>query len=109
MMPTPSVEAASLSPMLIVLGAAVAGVLVEAFRRASGAMPAAGPEPGRLVAAFAAVVVLARQLHETVGHNAVLGSSSSMHRRCSCRAPSCWSACWASCSSPNAVASVGGG
>ena len=75
MMPTPSVEYGLLSPMLIVLGAAVAGVLVEAllprqWRYAAQLILSLGG----LVAAFAAVVVLARQLHGTVGHTAVLGA-----------------------------------
>ena len=75
MMPTPSVEYGLLSPMLIVLGAAVAGVLVEAFLprqwryTAQLILSLAG-----LVAAFAAVVALARGLHGTVGHTAVLGA-----------------------------------
>jgi NADH-quinone oxidoreductase subunit N len=74
-LPTPSVEYGLLSPMLIVFGVAVAGVLVEAFL----------PRPGRyaiqvvlslggLVAAFVAVVVLAGQPGGTVGHSAVLGA-----------------------------------
>ena len=60
MMPTPSVEYGLLSPMLIVLGAAVAGVLVEAFLprqwryTAQLILSLAG-----LVAAFAAVMALA--------------------------------------------------
>ncbi len=75
MMPTPSVEYGLLSPMLIVLGAAVAGVLVEAFLprqwryTAQLILSLAG-----LVAAFAAVMALARGLHGTVGHTAVLGA-----------------------------------
>ena len=75
MMPTPSVEYGLLSPMLIVLGVAVAGVLVEAFLprqwryTAQLILSLAG-----LVAAFAAVVALARGLHGTVGHTAVLGA-----------------------------------
>ena len=47
-LPTPSVEYGLLSPMLIVFGAAVAGVLVEAFLpRAAALRRAAGAEPGR--------------------------------------------------------------
>lgn len=74
-MVTPSIEYALLSPMLIVFGVAVAGVLVEAFL----------PRPARygvqvtlalggLVAAVVAVVLLARDLHGTRGRPAVLGS-----------------------------------
>lgn len=74
-MVTPSIEYGLLSPMLIVFGVAVAGVLVEAFL----------PRPARygvqvilalggLVAAVTAVVLLARDLHGTAGRPAVLGS-----------------------------------
>ncbi len=75
MMPTPSVEYGLLSPMLIILGAAVAGVLIEAlaprqFRYAAQLILSLGG----LVAAFVAVVVLARQLHGADGHTAVLGA-----------------------------------
>ncbi len=75
MMPTPSVEYGLLSPMLIVLGAAVAGVLVEAFLPRQWRYTAQLIlSLGGLVAAFAAVVALARGLHGTVGHTAVLGA-----------------------------------
>ena len=60
-LPTPSVEYGLLSPMLIVLGAAVAGVLVEALlprqRRYAAQVVLA---LGALVAAFVAVVMLGR-------------------------------------------------
>lgn len=68
--PAPSVEYAQLSPMLIVFGAAIAGVLVEAFVPRRGRYPAQLTlSVGGLVAAFVAVVVLA-------GHHgsAVMGS-----------------------------------
>ncbi|MFC9789802.1 NADH-quinone oxidoreductase subunit NuoN [Rhodococcus sp. NPDC127528] len=63
--------------MLIVFGAAVLGVLVEAFAPRRGRYPShlvislAG-----LVAAFVAVIVLAAHLHSsgTAGHSAVMGS-----------------------------------
>ena len=64
MLPTPTVEYGLLSPMLIVFGAAVAGVLVEAFlprrNRYSAQLVLT---LGGLVAAFVAVVVLARDMH----------------------------------------------
>ncbi len=74
-LPTPSVEYGLLSPMLIVIGAAIAGVLVEAFvpreRRyiVQVVLSLAG-----LVAAFVAVVQLARGLHGAVGAVAVAGA-----------------------------------
>ncbi|WP_292991533.1 NADH-quinone oxidoreductase subunit NuoN [Mycobacterium sp.] len=62
-MPTPSVEYGLLSPIFIVFGVAVAGVLIEAFvpRRARyGAQVLL--TLGGLIAAIAAVIVVARQL-----------------------------------------------
>ena len=77
MLPTPTVEYGLLSPMLIVFGAAVAGVLVEAFlprrHRYSAQLVLT---LGGLVAAFVAVVVLARDMHE--GHGRVLGRTAVM-------------------------------
>jgi NADH-quinone oxidoreductase subunit N len=74
-MPTPNVEYGLLSPMLIILGVAVAGVLVEAFlprqRRYAAQLVLA---LGGLTAAFVAVVLLARQLRGAVGNSAVLGA-----------------------------------
>jgi NADH-quinone oxidoreductase subunit N len=73
-MPAPSVEYGLLSPILIVFGAAVVGVLVEAFipRRARyGAQVILAI--GGLIAAFVAVVVVGRQLPHT-GRTAVLQS-----------------------------------
>ncbi|MGA8544282.1 MAG: NADH-quinone oxidoreductase subunit NuoN [Mycobacterium sp.] len=73
-MPTPSVEYGLLSPILIVFGVAVVGVLVEAFvpRRARyGAQMVLAI--GGLAAAFVAVVVVGRQLPPT-GRTAVLHS-----------------------------------
>ncbi|MEV3901070.1 NADH-quinone oxidoreductase subunit NuoN [Mycobacterium sp. NPDC050551] len=71
-MPTPSVEYGLLSPMLIVLGAAVLGVLLEAFlprRSRYGAQVALAL--GALIAALVAVVVLARRHTES---QAVMGA-----------------------------------
>ena len=61
--PAPSVEYAQLSPMLIVFGAAVAGVLVEAFvpRRMRYRLQLV-LSLGASVAALVAVVVIARHL-----------------------------------------------
>src|ERR1700742_3539324 len=74
-LPAPSVEYGLLSPMLIILGVAVLGVLVEAFlprqQRYSAQLVLC---LGGLVAAFVAVVVLARELHGAVGHTAVVGA-----------------------------------
>ncbi len=70
--PAPSVEYGLLSPMLIVFGVAVVGVLVEAFlpRRARyGAQVVLAI--GGLIAAFVAVIVVGRQLPAT-GRTAVL-------------------------------------
>jgi NADH-quinone oxidoreductase subunit N len=73
-LPTPSVEYFLLSPMLIVFGVAVAGVLVEAFlpRRirygAQVTLTLAG-----LIAAFVAVVEVSRSV-DASGRTAVLGA-----------------------------------
>ncbi len=74
-LPTPSVEYGLLSPMLIVFGAAIAGVLVEAFvsRERRYAVQVALSLVG-LAAAFVAVVQLARELHGAVGRTAVVGA-----------------------------------
>ncbi len=74
-LPTPNVEYGLLSPMLIVFGAAIAGVLVEAFvsRARRYAVQVVLSLVG-LVAAFVAVVQLARDLHGAVGHPAVIGA-----------------------------------
>jgi NADH-quinone oxidoreductase subunit N len=73
-MPTPSVEYGLLSPTLIVFGAAVAGVLVEAFLPRRLRYPAQVTLAlGGLVAAFVAVVVLGKKVHGP-GHTAVLGA-----------------------------------
>jgi NADH-quinone oxidoreductase subunit N len=66
-LPTPSVEYGLLSPMLIVFGVAIVGVLVEAFlprRSRYGAQLVLSL--GGLVAAFAAVVMLAGHRSSTV-------------------------------------------
>jgi NADH-quinone oxidoreductase subunit N len=68
--PTPSVEYAQLSPMLIIFGAAIIGLLVETSLPRRFRYPVhLAVSLGALVAAFAAVVVLA-------GHHgsAVMGS-----------------------------------
>jgi NADH-quinone oxidoreductase subunit N len=75
MIPTPHVEYGLLSPMLIVLGVAVAGVVIEAFvgrrhrYRAQVVLALGG-----LVAAFVAVVLVGRGLAGTGGRTAVLGA-----------------------------------
>ncbi|HSS26190.1 MAG TPA: proton-conducting transporter membrane subunit, partial [Mycobacterium sp.] len=73
-LPTPSVEYFLLCPMLIVFGVAVAGILAEAFlprRIRYGAQVTLAL--GGLVAAFIAVVVVARSV-EASGRSAVLGA-----------------------------------
>src|ERR1700741_4766732 len=71
-MPTPSGEYGPLSPIFIVFGVAVAGVLVEAFlpRRARYATQVL-LAIGGLIAAFVAVVIVGRQIPPT-GRTAVL-------------------------------------
>src|SRR5258707_194054 len=74
-MPTPSVESGVLPPMLIVLGVAVVGVLVEAFLPGQQRYAAQLVlSLGGLVAAFVAVVALAQDLHGSAGRTAVLGA-----------------------------------
>ena len=72
---TPVVEYDLLSPMLIVFGVAIAGVLVEAFlprqRRYAAQLVLC---LGGLAAALVAVVALARDLHDTVGRSAIMGA-----------------------------------
>ncbi len=71
-MPTPSVEYGVLSPIFIVFGVAVAGVLVEAFlprRIRYGAQVILAV--GGLIAAFVAVVIVGSQIPPT-GRTAVL-------------------------------------
>ncbi|MDT5144835.1 MAG: NADH-quinone oxidoreductase subunit, partial [Mycobacterium sp.] len=71
-MPTPSVEYGLLSPILIVFGVAVAGVLVEALlprRIRYGAQVLLAL--GGLIAAFVAVVIVGRQILPP-GRSAVL-------------------------------------
>ena len=74
-LPTPSVEYGLLAPMLIVFGTAIAGVVVEAFlprqRRYATQLVLT---LGGLGAAIVAVVVVARDLHGTVGRSAVMGA-----------------------------------
>jgi NADH-quinone oxidoreductase subunit N len=73
-MPTPSVEYALLSPMLIVFGVAVTGLLVEAFlpRRFRYAAQVTLAQGG-LAAAFVAVVLVGKTIPRT-GRTAVLGA-----------------------------------
>jgi len=73
-LPTPSVEYFLLCPMLIVFGVAVAGVLAEAFlprRIRYGAQVTLAL--GGLLAAFIAVIVVARRVAPS-GQSAVLGA-----------------------------------
>ena len=74
-LPTPSIEYWLLSPMLIVFGAAIVGVLVEAFvsRERRYAAQVALSLVG-LAAALVAAVQLARDLHGESGRTAVLGA-----------------------------------
>ncbi len=74
-LPTPSVEYGLISPMLIVLGAAVLGVLVEAVlpRRQRYAAQVA-LSLAALIGAFVAVVLLARDLRGGRGATAVMGA-----------------------------------
>jgi NADH-quinone oxidoreductase subunit N len=71
----PDVEYGLLSPMLIIFGVAIAGVLVEAFvsRERRYGVQVALSLVG-LVAAFVAVVQVARSLKGEVGYTAVVGS-----------------------------------
>jgi NADH-quinone oxidoreductase subunit N len=72
-MPAPTIEYAQLSPMLIVFGAAVVGVLVEAFTpRASRYTTQLVLSIGALIAAFVAVVVLAVHV-SGAGRSVVMG------------------------------------
>jgi NADH-quinone oxidoreductase subunit N len=74
-LPTPSVEYGLLSPMLIVIGAAIAGVLVEAFvPRGRRYIVQVVISLVGLTGAFVAVVQLARGLHGAVGRVAVIGA-----------------------------------
>lgn len=74
-MVTPSIEYGLLSPMLIVFGVAVTGVLVEAFAPRRSRYPVQVTLAlGGLVAALAAVGLLARDLHGSPGRAAVLGA-----------------------------------
>lgn len=75
MIPTPTVEYGLISPMLIVVGAAIAGVLVEAFLpRRSRYAAQLTLALGATVAALAAVVVVSRQMSGEIGRSAVMGS-----------------------------------
>lgn len=75
MIPSPSVEYGLLSPMLIVLGAAVAGVLIEAFApRRSRYAAQVSLALTATVAALVAVAVVARGMAGEVGRSAVGGS-----------------------------------
>lgn len=73
-MNAPSIEYSQVSPMLIVLGVAVAGVLVEAFAPRKSRYPTqVALSLAGLVAAFVAVVLLARDM-DGVGQSAVVGA-----------------------------------
>jgi NADH-quinone oxidoreductase subunit N len=73
-LPTPSVEYFLLCPMLIVFGVAVAGVLVEAFLpRRIRYVAQVTLALGGLVAAFVAVIVVAKSIPAS-GRSAVLGA-----------------------------------
>jgi NADH-quinone oxidoreductase subunit N len=74
-LPTPNIEYGLLSPMLIVLGVGVVGVLVEAFLpRQQRYTAQLILSLGGLVASFVAVVKLARDLHGSTGRDAVMGA-----------------------------------
>ncbi|HEY9266586.1 MAG TPA: proton-conducting transporter membrane subunit, partial [Mycobacterium sp.] len=74
-LPTPDVEYGLISPMLIVLGAAVLGVVLEAFLPRRLRYPAqVALSLTALVAAFVAVVLVARDLHGGAGFSAVMGA-----------------------------------
>lgn len=74
-MTAPSIEYGQVSPMLIVLGVAVAGVLIEAFLPRKSRYPTqVALSLGGLVAAFVAVVLLARDLRGGVGQSVVVGA-----------------------------------
>ncbi|MGD9618427.1 MAG: NADH-quinone oxidoreductase subunit NuoN [Mycolicibacterium sp.] len=77
-LPTPSIEYSLISPMLIVLGAAVVGVLVEAFLPRRRRYPAQiALSLTALVAALVAVVWISRDLHadgNSSGAGALLGA-----------------------------------
>ena len=71
----PTVEYGLLSPMLIVFGVAIAGVLVEAFLpRTSRYLAQLTLSLGGLAAAVVAVVMLTGDLNGTVGQAAVMGA-----------------------------------
>lgn len=74
-MVTPSIEYGLLSPMLIVFGVAVLGVLIEALAPRQSRYPIQVTLAlGGLVAAVVAVVFVARDLRGTPGRPAVLGA-----------------------------------
>lgn len=90
-LPTPSIQYFLLSPTLIVFGIAVVGVLAEAFLprriRYSGQVALA---LGGLIAAFVAVVAVSRLIKSSGGPRSWAPWPSTV-RRCTCRAPCCWS------------------
>jgi len=72
---TPTIEYFTLSPILIVLGAAVLGVLVEAFLpRQQRYVAQLVLSIGGVAAAFVAVIALARDLKGSPGRTAVAGA-----------------------------------
>jgi NADH-quinone oxidoreductase subunit N len=75
-LPTPSIEYFLLCPMLIVFSVAVVGVLVEAFLPRRIRYPAQVTLAlGGLIAAFVAVIVVARSISAS-GRSAVLGATA---------------------------------
>lgn len=73
--PTPSIEYGQLSPMLIVFGVAIVGLLAEAFLPRGGRyLTQVVLSLGGLLAALVAVVVLAVGLRGSTGRTAILGA-----------------------------------
>ncbi len=71
----PSIEYSQLSPMLIIFGVAVAGVILEAFLpRKSRYISQLVLSLGGLAAAFVAVVIVSLDLRGSIGHFAVSGA-----------------------------------
>lgn len=90
-LPTPSIQYFLLCPTLIVFGVAVAGVLAEAFLprriRYTAQVTLA---LGGLVAALFAVIEVAESSRPPGGPRCWAPWPSTA-RRCTCRAPCCWS------------------
>ncbi|KMO84584.1 NADH-quinone oxidoreductase subunit N [Mycolicibacterium chubuense] len=74
-LPTPSIEYSLIAPMLIVFGAAVLGVLLEAVLPRRLRYPAqVALSLAALIGAFVAVVLVARDMHGGNGTTAVMGA-----------------------------------